>query len=292
MGKLLIINADDFGLDEDVNLGILEGHRAGLVRSASLMVTMPAAEAAADVARAQSELEVGLHINITEGRCLSPPHKLRPLVDDDGTFRFDTADVANSIRTLRRAIEEDSGLADRVVAEVLCQIERFRDLGLKLAHLNAHHYWPLIHPRLYTCYVKIAEQAGVPFRSLCQPMLDLLGTPVEHIAEMTETTRSARVPSPSVSLSNPLDATEDHIRSPEWHRSLIEEKLAEFSTQPEIGAVELITHPAMTGTREADVYAWARRVESALVHSEDFRRTVDRLGYVACGYSALSGNDH
>jgi predicted glycoside hydrolase/deacetylase ChbG (UPF0249 family) len=38
----LIINADDLGLAESVNRGILETMQAGVVRSASLMVNMPA----------------------------------------------------------------------------------------------------------------------------------------------------------------------------------------------------------------------------------------------------------
>lgn len=288
MNKPLIINADDFGLDDDVNLGIADAHRNGLVRSASLMVNMPAAEAAVVAARTMPKLEVGLHINLTEGRCLSLPEELRPLVDEDGTFRFDTDDIPNSIRGLRDQLDRDSELPYRVAAEVRCQIERFQKLGLALAHVNAHHYWPLIHPRLYACYVKAAEEAGVPFRGFCEPMLQMLGASLDGIAEMAHLTRSASVPSPSLSLSNPLDAAEEQVRSPGRHRALIEEKLAILAAKPEIVTVELITHPAKTHTRETDVYAWARRVESALVLSAEFGRSVERLGYIVCGYSALS----
>lgn len=292
MAKLLIINADDFGLDDGVNLGIVEAYRSGLVRSTSLMVTMPAAQAAAGMTRKEPGLEIGLHVNITEGRCLSPPRELGPLVNDDGAFCFDTADVAGSIRRLRNQVEQDAGLVDRVALEVQHQLERFRGLGLRLAHLNAHHYWPLIHPRLYACYVNAAEQAGVPFRSLCQPILDLLGTRDEDTGQMAAATNSARVPSPSLSLSNPLDASSEQTRSSEGHRSRIEEKLTELAAASDIDSVELIAHPAITERREADAYAWARRYESALVHSPEFRRTVERLGYVVCGYSALAPTDH
>ena len=40
--RFLIVNADDFGLSEGVNRGIIEAHERGIVTSASLMVLKPA----------------------------------------------------------------------------------------------------------------------------------------------------------------------------------------------------------------------------------------------------------
>ncbi|MDQ2918538.1 MAG: ChbG/HpnK family deacetylase [Verrucomicrobiota bacterium] len=64
----LIVNADDFGLSDGVNRGIIEAHENGIVTSASLMVRYPAANAAAEYARAHAELSVGLHFDISEWR--------------------------------------------------------------------------------------------------------------------------------------------------------------------------------------------------------------------------------
>ena len=49
--RVLIVNADDFGLSAGVNRGIVEAHERGIVTSASLMVRRPAAREAADYAR-------------------------------------------------------------------------------------------------------------------------------------------------------------------------------------------------------------------------------------------------
>src|SRR5512135_2580948 len=64
--RLLIVNADDFGLSPGVNRGILEAHRHGIVTSASLMVRWPAARAAVDAARAHPALGIGLHVDLGE----------------------------------------------------------------------------------------------------------------------------------------------------------------------------------------------------------------------------------
>ena len=43
--RYLIVNADDLGLSEGVNRGILEAAQQGIVSSSTVMVNMPAAEA-------------------------------------------------------------------------------------------------------------------------------------------------------------------------------------------------------------------------------------------------------
>ena len=41
---MLIVNADDFGLCEGVNLGIIDGFQAGAITSTSFMITGEASE--------------------------------------------------------------------------------------------------------------------------------------------------------------------------------------------------------------------------------------------------------
>jgi predicted glycoside hydrolase/deacetylase ChbG (UPF0249 family) len=60
----LIVNADDLGLSEGVNAGIIESHTRGVVTSASLMVLRPAAAAAAAEVRGHPDLAIGLHLEL------------------------------------------------------------------------------------------------------------------------------------------------------------------------------------------------------------------------------------
>ncbi|MGA2094374.1 MAG: ChbG/HpnK family deacetylase, partial [Sedimentisphaerales bacterium] len=71
MDGRLIINADDFGLCRGVNKGIAEAHATGVLTSATLMANMPAAEEAVEIAHKLSNLGVGVHLNLTEGKPLS-----------------------------------------------------------------------------------------------------------------------------------------------------------------------------------------------------------------------------
>src|SRR4051812_32806863 len=59
--RLLVVNADDFGLSSGVTEGILEAHMNGIVTSASLMVLEPAAAEAVRAATGHAALSIGLH---------------------------------------------------------------------------------------------------------------------------------------------------------------------------------------------------------------------------------------
>lgn len=64
--RLLVVNADDFGLSPGVNRGIIQAHEQGILTSASLMVRPAAAIEAAEYAKATPALSVGLHIDLAE----------------------------------------------------------------------------------------------------------------------------------------------------------------------------------------------------------------------------------
>ena len=64
--RVLIVNADDFGLSPGVNAGVVQAHEHGILTSASLMVRSPAAAEAAAYARGAPGLSLGLHVDLGE----------------------------------------------------------------------------------------------------------------------------------------------------------------------------------------------------------------------------------
>eukprot|EP00759_Apiculatamorpha_spiralis_P021584 PhF_6_TR26285/c0_g1_i2/m.37667 len=63
----LVITADDFGVNTQRTLGILEGAKRGAITNAQLIVNGECPKLAADGAKVLPNLSVGLHINLTEG---------------------------------------------------------------------------------------------------------------------------------------------------------------------------------------------------------------------------------
>lgn len=71
MTKLLIVNADDFGLSPGINYGIIEAHRHGLVTSTTAMMNADGIEHAAAISADFPLLGVGLHFVLSFGAPLS-----------------------------------------------------------------------------------------------------------------------------------------------------------------------------------------------------------------------------
>ena len=68
----MIVNADDFGLSEEVNKAICLAFSKGLIDRTTLMVNMPAASSAMKMASEEGFIDrVGLHVNLTGGRPLT-----------------------------------------------------------------------------------------------------------------------------------------------------------------------------------------------------------------------------
>jgi predicted glycoside hydrolase/deacetylase ChbG (UPF0249 family) len=61
--RVLIVNADDFGLSPGVNRSVVQAHERGIVTGASLMVRWPAATEATAYARANPGLSLGACIS-------------------------------------------------------------------------------------------------------------------------------------------------------------------------------------------------------------------------------------
>lgn len=86
MAKQVIINADDFGLSEAVNYGVIDAYRKGVVSSTTLMVNQKAARHAISLLTQAPNLYVGLHVNLTTGYPVSKPETIPSLVKNDGSF--------------------------------------------------------------------------------------------------------------------------------------------------------------------------------------------------------------
>lgn len=149
----LIVNADDFGYSPGQNYGVIDAFQRGIVRSASLMAQGIAAGQAAELARANPGLGVGVHLVLDFGRPVSPPGDVPTLVDDEGKFlRFD----------INQPLRHDLAEVER---EWRAQIRRVLDLGLEPTHLDGHHHVHM-HPQLWPVTRALAREFDLPIRAM------------------------------------------------------------------------------------------------------------------------------
>ncbi|CAM4062117.1 hypothetical protein BAMA_00940 [Bacillus manliponensis] len=153
----LIVNADDFGLSEGVNYGIIDGHVNGLVNSATMMMNMPGVEHAVQLAKHHKTLGVGIHLVLTAGKPLLDD--VPSLVQEDGTFHKQATVWEGKVMN-----PED------VEREWTAQIEKFLSYGLKPTHLDSHHHVHAI-PVLHNVVERLAEKYDLPVRCCAEDRL-------------------------------------------------------------------------------------------------------------------------
>jgi chitin disaccharide deacetylase len=135
--KQLVVNADDFGFTPDVNDGIVEAHREGILTATTLMANGEAFEHAIGLARQNPSLDVGCHMVLVGGRSLVSGKDLPPTVGS----------LVGALA--RRQID--------VYAELRAQLQRILEAGIQPTHLDTHKHTHLAPPVL-GALARLAEE--------------------------------------------------------------------------------------------------------------------------------------
>jgi chitin disaccharide deacetylase len=151
--RRLIVNADDFGLSESTNKGILDAHLHGIVTGSGLLLNMPALSDAVDRARRNPGLDTGIHINLTWGRPIRAPGRIPTLVGKDGRFA--------GTRALIFSLLAGRVKASHLEEEVRAQIEKFLGTGLTPYHMDTHQHLHAI-PSVMRVLVKMTSEYAIP----------------------------------------------------------------------------------------------------------------------------------
>lgn len=148
----LVVNADDFGRSAEINEAVRRAFAAGVLTSASLMITGAAVDEATAIARAHPRLAIGLHVVIADAVPALPPARIPHLVDASGRLRRNPARQGLVLATSRAA-------RDELGRELEAQLARFAATGLPLAHVDGHHHLH-VHPAVLDRLVPLAIAHG------------------------------------------------------------------------------------------------------------------------------------
>jgi len=148
-----IFTADDFGFDEAVNEAVERAHRNGILTSASLMVTAPAAADAVARAKRMPGLAVGLHLVLVQGKPALPENEAAPLLGGEGAFLDSPAQAG--VRYFFSPAARNA-----LSAEIRAQFEAFKRTGLPLDHVDGHTHLH-IHPTIFSLLVEIGRDYGL-----------------------------------------------------------------------------------------------------------------------------------
>ena len=155
MRKILVVNADDYGMTLGVSRGIIEAARAGLVRAACVMTNCPEFEdSMGELQQADVGLDIGFHANLTWGRPVSDPAEIPSLVGPDGNFLSRGTLLAKSLAGL---VSPEEGYR-----ELWAQCAKLAARMPAISHMNGHHH---VHafPGIAAASERVAREYGIPY---------------------------------------------------------------------------------------------------------------------------------
>lgn len=150
-----IFNADDFGISKGVNAAIVKAHREGILNSASLMINQKYADEAVKLAKEMPELEIGLHVNLTNEYPAAPAQKIPLLVDEHGKLKN------GFVNLLLFSFLKPRQLRQQAETEMRAQIVKYLATGLPLQHLDSHRHVHMI-PQIFKAMRKLQKEFEVP----------------------------------------------------------------------------------------------------------------------------------
>ena len=154
--RLLVIHADDLGMNHSVNRAIFEALDKGWVTSASILVPCPWFPEVVKWAKEHPSADLGIHQALnSEWTTLrwgpvSPKDKVPSLLDSDGYLPLDTPEVAQNAKL------------SEVESELHAQIDRAQSAGIHLTHLDSHMGALFESNDLYKVYQKMGYSYTLP----------------------------------------------------------------------------------------------------------------------------------
>ena len=164
--RLLIVNADDFGLCRDVNDAILGTLQGGLVRSTTLMVPCPGAAHAMQLLAAAPGIAFGVHLtaicetSVRRWGPLTPRAAAHTLVDESGSFY--------SLARLAEFLAQAD--VTELEAEFRAQIETVLAANLQPTHLDWHCLHNGGRADIFAMTLALARAYGLALRVAGQPL--------------------------------------------------------------------------------------------------------------------------
>src|SRR5215213_1925082 len=159
--RLLIINADDFGMYHAITAGILRTMTEGVVRSTTLMTPCPWALHAMGILREHPEIAFGVHLTIVTDfddyrwRPLSPKALVPSLLDGAGYFHRNVPGQAYLTGLVLNEVE----------IEFRAQIDAVLAAGLHPTHLDFHCLRDGGRPDIFAMTLGLAREYGLAVRT-------------------------------------------------------------------------------------------------------------------------------
>lgn len=134
--KKIVINADDFGLCDSVNNGIIYCMEKGIVSDLSFIINQPNLNNSIELLKRKKITNIGVHLNFTMGK---PNRSLHSSLTNSNGFFFDTQ--GHFFNYVKGKLN-----VDEIYEEGKAQIEILISNGFNISHFDSHQNIHILPP--------------------------------------------------------------------------------------------------------------------------------------------------
>jgi predicted glycoside hydrolase/deacetylase ChbG (UPF0249 family) len=257
MAKRLIINADDFGLDDGINRGIMHCYKKGAVNSISLIACASGYRDAVNLAHKRGIFTIGAHLTVTGSfRPVSLLEEVPTLLTRKGTFH------KGYINFLSRYFLGKIN-PDEIYVEFKNQIDRIRRDGFDITHLDSHHQIHMM-PGILKLLVKIAEEEHIGYIRLALEKKLIKANPFDIRNRIRRVMLLSTCNLSKSILTESNIKYNDHFFGHFYSGALSKDILSDMIANLEDGLTEISCHPGYLTYDVKKNHNWHRYCEDEL----------------------------
>lgn len=276
--RVLILHIDDMGFCHAANAASLACLTEGSATCASILVNGPWFQEAVQMAKANPQLDLGVHLTLTaeyptyRWPALSSRDPETGLLDADGYL---WATREDAVRKVSVAAAE---------GEMRAQIDGALAAGIDVTHIDTH-MGSVVHPKFLGSYLRLAHEYDVPafLPRITRDRLQALGEGdmADEFLQVLAMINTDQVPTlDDIIIETLVPKTSKH----DFYRDLIK------GVQP--GLTHLLFHPAVAGAELeaiADTHA-SRHADYEAFLDRSLRDFAESLGIHLVGYRDLKAH--
>ena len=213
MMKKIIVNADDFGLNDHTVEWTIKGFECGALTSATIMAGMPATDKAVEYAKAHPQFSFGVHLYLVDEKPMCNPLEIPSMIDPKSGKLWQTRKFI--LRNFMGLIRVED-----LKREMRAQFMAIKDTDVPISHVDGHGHNHRL-PQSIRALEELKDELGFGKVRRCQD-LAVVGGKLGLLSRVINGPMQKRVDKAGFKTTDHFLMNAGHTDDPRWFSKVLE----------------------------------------------------------------------